>query len=221
MRTIEVNLYQFGELSDSAKEVARKRHREIIHEDNFWSEFAIEEAIEFGKLMGFDFKMRAIPLHGGRTRQEPCVYWTGFSSQGDGACFEASWSAKAVQTGKVKENAPTDELLGRIARIFEEVGAQFPTATFTVSHSGRYYHKNSTIFDVDSGVESDDEMTEKVAKFGDFANTEEALIEVTRDFMEWIYRQLEKANDYEYSDECVNQYLNDSDTEYTEDGERA
>ena len=216
MRTIEVNLYQFNELSDSAKEVVRNWYREAGRGDNFFAEYVIDDAIELGKLMGFDFKTRGVKLHGGGMREKPCIYWSGFSSQGDGACFEASWSAKAVQTGKIKENAPTDKLLGCVALELERIALIFPTATFTVSHQGRYYHKNSTDFDIS--------ITDNEGQQIDTLQTAAAALDLianTKDFMGWIYRQLERAYDYEQSNEAVDENIVANGYEFTIDGKRA
>lgn len=215
MKIIEVKAYKFSELSDAAKEKARDWYREGNMDDNFWSEYVIDEAVEQGKLLGIDFKERRVPLMNGKTRGEPCIYWSGFSSQGDGACFEGSWCAGDVQADKVAEDwgdsADTTEIR-RIAGVLAEIAKEWPRASFTVTHSGHYSHEYCTNFSVEM-----DEDPDMVVPDG----AEDDLIEVARDFMKWIYRRLENEWRYRNSDECVDEEIEANDLLFTEDGRRS
>jgi hypothetical protein len=79
-RVTETTVYQFDELSDEAKEKAREWYRQGNVTTRFWSECTIDDAKEIGKLLGMDIDN---------------IYFSGFWSQGDGACFEG-------KTGKYK-----------------------------------------------------------------------------------------------------------------------
>ena len=74
MRTAvkHTDVYKFSELDKSAKETAMQNWREG-HLDYEWWDFVFEDATEIGKLMGIDIDQ---------------IYFSGFASQGDGACFE-------------------------------------------------------------------------------------------------------------------------------------
>lgn len=223
MKQIILNLFEFAELSDSAKETARKWYRRCSDGDNDWSEYIIDEAVEQGKLLGIDFEMRDVQLHGGGTRQKPCIWWSGFSSQGDGACFEGTWRARDVKADKVAEGwgeAPETTEIKHIAKEFAGIAKEYPDASFVVTHRDRYMHEHSVSYDHESGIECDDEMAAKVAEFGDRESTEEDLQETARDFMRWIYRRLEKAYEYEQSDECVDGNIEANEYTFTEDGKR-
>ncbi len=209
MRTIETKLFQFDELDDKAKEKARQWWRECDAGDNFWSECTIEEAVREGEFLGIEFKDT------GRKTFEPAIYWSGFSSQGDGACFEGVWRAGACQPEKVADgwgDSPSTTELRRIAAVFGEIAKEWPTASFSVAHSGHYSHEFCTEFDVTM-----DEDPDMVVPDG----IEKELIEVAREFMKWIYRALEAAYEYHNSDEQVDESIKINEYEFEEDGTRA
>lgn len=216
MKTITLNLFEFDELSDKAKEKAREWYRRSSDGYNWWSECVIDEAVEQGQLLGIDFKMYDVKLHGGGTRQKPCIWWSGFSSQGDGACFEGTWRAHDVKADKVAEgwgDDPATTEIKRIAKEFAGIAKESPEASFNVIHRGHYSHEHSTYFDCVGGDE--DTMTEE-----QLIPIEDAMKETARDFMRWIYRQLEKAYEYEQSDECVDENIKANEYTFTEDGKR-
>ena len=93
MKTVEVKAYYFDELSDSAKERARVWWRNASTGDNFFAECVIDDAATIAALMGLDINTTRKNLVGGGTRYAPTVYWSGFWSQGDGACCEGTWRA--------------------------------------------------------------------------------------------------------------------------------
>jgi hypothetical protein len=83
-RTIEktVTLFTFDELEGHAKDRALETLRRFATGDSFWHEGITEgDAKECAKLAGFDIDR---------------VMFTGFWSQGDGACFEGAWNADNV-----------------------------------------------------------------------------------------------------------------------------
>lgn len=218
--------YEFDELSDEAKERARDWYRGVIEVEDY-AEYVIEDAAQCAELMGITIDTREVKLMGGKTRQEPVVYWSGFSSQGDGACFEGRWAAYNVKPGKLKEHAPQDEKLHKIAEVFEHIARAYPSAGFSVRHSGHYYHKHSTTFDCEAG-EPTDELTAAVvaALLGHHLNrsdnfVEEELIEAARDFMQWIYDRLEAEYEYQSSDEQVDETIRANEYTFTEDGDRS
>ena len=212
MRTIETKVYQFDELSEAAKEKAREWYRLASEFDNDFTDCVIEDARQCAEFIGITFDTKPVELMGGGTRQDPCVYWSGFSSQGDGACFEGAWRASDVKPGKLKEHAPKDTELHRIAGEFEKIAKAFPDSSFRVKHRGHYSHKYCTEFDCEPGEPGD------LIDSDDFP--EDKLIEAARDFMQWIYRQLEKEWEYQNSDEQVDEMIRINEYEFTESGRR-
>ncbi len=195
MKTKSYNVYSFAELSGAARERAIEAHRQFIAEQ--WDgETTIEDAKQMLAFAGFDV---------GR------VFYSGFSSQGDGACFEGSWRASDVAAPAMKDNAPLDTELHRIADGMAELAAKFPHAHFNVTHRGHYSHKYCTEFAVSVVNEDGDEMPGA-------DEAEKALIELARDAMEWIYRQLEKEYDYQTAEAQVIESIEANDYEFTADG---
>jgi hypothetical protein len=218
MKTIQINIFQFSELSDQAKKRAREWYCEGQQDNNYFAESVYEDAASIAALMGLDIRQRKAKLMGGGIRMEPSIFYMGFWSQGDGACFEGTWRADDVKVGGVIGYAPQDAELHRIAKEFEEVAKDFPTGYFRVKHSGHYYHENCTDFsfemftgDGDDQGPSEDTITE----------AEDALKEAAKDFMRWIYKALEAAYDWDNADEQVDENIIANEYEFTEDGEVA
>src|SRR6478609_10964036 len=77
MKTVTVELYEYKELDDKAKERARNWYRSAFEGDDTWSRGPLETAKEYLELFGFaDVK----------------IFYSGFWSQGDGASFTGQWT---------------------------------------------------------------------------------------------------------------------------------
>jgi hypothetical protein len=207
---IVTDVYTFDLLSDKAKEKARDWYRQASDGDAFGAECVIEDAEEMLKHAGWDISK---------------IYYSGFSSQGDGACFEGAWSAKAVNVAAMKDNAPLDTELHRIAEELAKVAAAFPLSSGGVKQSGHYYHEHCTRFDFEPG---DDEACEDIiyqseedkAHSALVSSVEDDFIEASRDAMRWIYRQLEKDWEFQNSDETVDENILVNEYTFTEAGKR-
>ncbi len=199
MRIKETKLYQFDELSDDAKEKARDWYRQGNSEmfGDFHGDCVIDDAKECFKLLGIRIDR---------------VFYSGFSSQGDGACFEGAWYASDFQPGKLSEHAPQDEELKRIEKEFASLVQALPHSSFRVKHRGHYQHSLCTEFDVDFGQEEEDEVT---------TVTEEDIKQLARDCMDWIYSSLEKEYEWQNEDEQVDENIRANEYEFTEEGKRA
>lgn len=210
MRTIEKTIYKFDELpSERAKDTAREWFRQGMESD--WSEFICEDADIIGKMLGIEIDRKAVQLMGGGTRYDPTIWFSGFSSQGDGACFEGrySYAKKAPQT--VRAHAPQDTELHRIASELQALQRKhFFRLEARVKHSGHYYHKYCTAIDVTDSRTGNDTDVE----------TAKELSELLRDFMEWIYRSLEREYEYRTSNEAVDADIEANEYEFNEDGTR-
>lgn len=209
--TVCYDVFKFDELDDKAKERARDWYRQHALDDEWW-DYVYEDAKTRLALAGFDIDR---------------IYFRGFSYQGDGACFEGSWSAKGVKAAELKEYAPADEELHRIVDALAEIARQHPDATFSVKHSGHYYHEHCTRFsDVEYGEDDPietlpyggPEYQERAAYLG--GRTEE-LIELARDAMRWIYARLEAEYEFLNSDEQVDESIRANEYEFTEEGRHA
>jgi len=114
MTTKTINLYQFDELSDKAKERARDWWRQC-EASEFGAHGDLMEAPETAaKIIGIEFKTHGVRLMGGGTRYEPNVWWQ-LDGQGCGASFDASYSYAKGAGKAIRAEFGTDAELWRIA----------------------------------------------------------------------------------------------------------
>jgi hypothetical protein len=150
------------------------------------------------------------------------IYFSGFSSQGDGACFQGSWYARDVKPGGVKDWAPLDERLHSIAAEFECIAEKFPGAWFKVRHSGHYQHKYCTDFEFEFEGDPIDDMTYDSPEWQDRQKllnaASKTLTEAARDAMQWIYDTLRKEYEYQTSEEVFAELAEVNEWEFTESG---
>lgn len=199
MRTIKTDIYQFDELSDLAKEKARVWWRsgfELDHDSIF------EDVATIADLFGLDICRNG----------EPAIYYTGFSSQGDGACFQGRYTYKPGALKAVKQYAPKDEDLHRIvAGLQAAQKPYFYKLTADCNHSGHYYHSGCMVVEV---IHAEDE-------YRDIGDGETELRDLLRQFADWIYSQLREAYFAEMEDDQVDDNIRANEYEFTEDGRRA
>ena len=184
--TIEKTLYLFDELSDSAKNKALDKLREL-NDFQFESECVLEDAKEIAKILGIDIKK---------------IYYSGFSSQGDGACFTWSYNHRQDVEKLIKEYAPLDTKLHDIALLLE---LSAPLRA-TIEHTSRYYHAETmqiTCYGMD-----DEEVTSEV----------DSLESALKAFANWIYDQLEKQYDYTNSEEHLKEMIEANEYEFSIEG---
>ena len=125
-QVIETVVYPIGELDDAAKDAARAWYRQHCM-DHAWYDFVYE-----------DFAT------GGATREEPHVYWTGFWSQADGACFEGTYSYARGAAASIRIHAPLDTRPHAIADSLQAVQRRnFYQCHARIEHRGRYCHEYS------------------------------------------------------------------------------
>lgn len=215
MRVVETTVYQYGELSERAKSKARDWYREASADDYHYSETVIEDAERIAEILGIEFKRRDVKTYNGKVRQEPAVYWSGFSCQGDGACFEGklSWSVDTVH--RVKAYAPTDETLHAIAAELDALQETYQRrlAAIVTLSGHRYCHSGMMQVDVIARDEGDNET--------DVTRENEVIvIKALRGFADWIYLQLQNEYFFQISDENVAETIEANEYEFTADGER-
>jgi len=195
MRVKEIKLYKFDELSEEAKEKAIEKLYDINVDDSYWYECTIDDAKEIGKLMGIDISN---------------IYFSGFSSQGDGACFEGKYTYRKNSVKELKAYAPQDEVLHTIVKdLYKIQKSAFYRLYARVKHRGHYSHEYCTEIDVYNDENDEQETTKE---------QEDGLTEVLRDFMRWIYRTLQKEYEYQTSQESIIETIKANEYEFTEDG---
>lgn len=206
--TKEYTIYTFDELTDRAKERARDWWRSCEDSD-FDTDFLYEDFQRMADILGITFDTRRVQLMGGGTRYDPKIYWSGFSSQGDGACFEGSYryAKGAVKTMKKETN---DAELIRIAQALQDAQAKnFYSLRASMAQRGHYNHSGCMTVSVEDNRDS----------WRDVAQ-EDDIVQAMRDFADWMYRQLEKEYEYRMSDENVDESIRINEYTFDEDGKR-
>jgi hypothetical protein len=195
MRTEEIKLYSFYELSEEAKEYAINKCRESDgYIDYEWWEYTVyEDFHNILEILGYsDIK----------------CYFSGFYSQGDGASFEANWSYSKGCLNKIKKYAPKDEELHNIAKVLIEIGFKNRwDISSKICKSGHYEHEYTMHIDYfESNIVEEPRL-------------EDSLLEASRDLARWLYSRLEDQYDYLMSDKCIEENLQRNEYEFEEDGE--
>jgi hypothetical protein len=212
--TITSEAYDFGELSDEAKEKARDWYRGCIDEYDFSCE--VDEFITIGEAIGIDFTTHTVNLMGGGTRQEPNIWYDISCCQGNGACFEGTYTYKATAEQELRAINNDDSWVpievaqglaaiqlrnafGLQANICKRDHHYCPEHTVSIElEDRRNYHR------------CDDEINAAEKEIG----------ELMVDLMCYLYRQLSDQRDYLYSDEAVDESIEANEYKFDEDGRR-
>lgn len=201
MRTevITKQVFQFAELSEAAKENAREWWREAGQHDEWWH-CTVDDAKTCAALLGVDIDR---------------VYFSGFSSQGDGACFEGSYRYAKGWRKALRSHVGGDSL-----KELEEIGealqqaqkAVFYGATASTWQSGHYMHSGCMTVSVDV------EEHPRGGYWDDTSAVEEGITDALRLLADWIYSQLEREYDYLNSDDAVEESIEANDYEFDVNG---
>lgn len=207
-RTKTTTVYAFDELDDRAKERARDWMRAIEASDCDL-DHVLDDAAIICELLGICLTTRTVRLMGGGTRREPVIYYSGFYAQGDGACFEGSYSYAPGASAKIRAHAPNDVTLHRIADILRTIQRRhFYRLEATLGHRGHSYHEHSVTIDV----------ADNRHVYRSIGSASEAVADALRDLMSWIYRQLEAEYAYRLADDQIDDLIRANDYEFTADG---
>ena len=208
---VETAVYFLSELNEAGRDKARDWYRETAFCDDWYdSVYEIFEAV--CGILGVELKTRPVQLYGGGTRAEPCIYFSGFWSQGDGACFEGHYAYQKDAARKIRAHAPQDTELHAIADALQAAQRRnFYQLRAHISHRGRYCHEYSMEISVERDSPSAQDMT---------PDAEGAVTEALRDLARWLYRQLEREYQYQTSDAVVDQAITANDYTFTETGRR-
>ena len=210
-KVIETKDYQLAELSDAARENARAWYREGGF-DYDWYATIFDDFEQICEILGVRLKARAVRLMGGGTRQQPRIYFTGFWSQGDGACFEAFYSYRKNASAAIRAYAPQDTTLHGIADALQAVQRRnFYQLRAEATHRGHYQHEYCMAISVTRDSPTWQDMT---------ADAEETVMEALRDLACWLYRQLEREYECLTSDEAVDEAITANDYTFTCGGAR-
>lgn len=212
MRVVETNVFQYDELDDRAKERAREWYSRHVFEDSCDWEFVYDDAVRVAEILGIEIEPCYVPLMNGKSRKTPTIYFSGFWSHGDGACFEGTYRYAKGATKKIREYAPQDKELHRIADELQAVQRKhFYHLIASMNHTGHYCHSWCMSVEVEHNED----------RYRDIGDAEDDIRQLMRDFADWIYDRLESEYDYQTSDEAVEEAIRANEYEFDEEGARA
>ena len=203
-------------LSKERRDALLEKYR-ITNVEYEWYDGVYEQFVESCTEKGICVDTHDVRTVGGKTVAEPSIYFSGFWSQGDGACFEG----RVDDWPKFFAAAGYPELVDLYEKLTEPLSLSW-------THSGHYYHSHSVSFDNEllaTNPHDEDEdpfqhsVWEQVFQAGlVFDKREEDFIEFIRDLMDQLYKDLEEEHDYLTDDERVVEYiLNHCEDELVED----
>lgn len=219
MRTEEITIYKFDELSESAKEKAREWYRDGALDYQWW-DYQYEAFQTLCEFFG-------IKLNTKRGGKYPEIYFSGFYSQGDGSSFSGSVDVvkmfKCIAGKSWKQEFPTLELdfykiTGRNEqRVLGAILNGLIDVTASIKCSNRETSVRSSM-DWDLGDPSGMKQRDNID--GYFSFFEEYIRNVAEELNHHLFQSLEKEYEWLNSDEQVDESIIANEYEFTENGER-
>lgn len=177
-------------VASSQRTALLEKYRYINVEHNNWWDCVESDFIEDMKQVGI---------------QVDKIYFSGFWSQGDGACFVGS-----LDNALTYLNHHHADQFPMLRKLIEMGGAVRATS----EHRGRYYHSSSVSINAECEefwqcANPKSELQEAVIQRWDgmvdkeIVDFEAALAEQWRTYMDDLYRKLEEEHDYLTSDDAV------------------
>lgn len=196
-------IYTFDELPDAAKEKAREWYRNGQLDYDWW-EFVYDDADKIASIIGIDIDRKG--------KNTPAIYFSGFWSQGDGACFEGSYRYKKGWRKELAKYAQKNEHNAEIWQIAEALqtiqASQFYKLEATCRHRGHYQHSGCMSVEVEHAED----------RYRDIGDAEDEVRDQLRLFADWIYGRLEQEHDWLTADEQVDESIRANEYTFNEDG---
>ncbi|GHB33987.1 hypothetical protein GCM10007094_23700 [Pseudovibrio japonicus] len=216
---LQINAYALNELPQNVQSRVLERYRALPVQDD-WYQSVYDWADQAAQLLGISINRKRISKHFYDTA--PAIYFSGFASQGDGACFEGHFSSpgnSAQIVERIAQFSPTDiDLLSIAKRVQHLLVHTDCQLTAKLTHSGAYGCHPGTIQIDAELVHEIDETIQAITPPNGIGSE---LSDVLRHFMHWIHRQLEQEHAHLTSDAQVFEALNTSGFLFTEFGEPA
>lgn len=198
MKTVSLNLYKYDELTPEAQEKALNWYRELNSQlDYDWYNATYEVHKEKASSKGFDIDQ---------------IYFSGFSSQGDGACFEYSGDSDKL----FKDFVTSLNLSPLRKRWLLSQGAPYASG----KHSGRYYHENSCSHTISIETEFSYRVYPLLGHWIESFTTdfEAFVVDAYKDICRELYKALEAEYEYLQSDSVLIDNIISNEYDFTESG---
>lgn len=231
--------YSIRELPDYVRARVLDRYRDWNLHDEWWGA-CFDDFVVCAERLGIDIDYRRSPV-GTSVKHDLAIYFTGFASQGDGACFEGRWRSTAYLSKEVtwshcnltrtvsvpfttflqaiRDHAPKDEALHDIARRLDWFRKRSTLMREWRAHvvrgrrSGTYVHERSVKIEAGCNVTTSDDYCDASAEHAD------EIASALRDFMRWMYWTLEAEHDHLRSDEAIVASLEANELRFDTEGE--
>ena len=201
MRTITETkeVFKLEELDENTRQ---KAYENCVFSDWYldygWWDFICDDVKRTAKIIGIEIDK---------------IYFSGFSSQGDGACFEGSYKyASGWRKAFTDEYGPDNASLKEVIWIAEQLQAvqrkAFYKLSASVKQSGFYMHSGCTditVYNDGSAWNATDDQEEEISQ-------------LLREYMDYIYKCLEREYDYLTSFEAFKETCEANDYKFDEDG---
>lgn len=190
MKRVSVVLYQFDELGDTAKEVARSWFKKNYPDDGWWDDI-FQYVRDAALFLGIEITD---------------IVFSGFWSQGDGASFTGSFRPhKMMAYEELHAQFPKLEVVSELQSRLKELRHPTPVRVEITRYKGRYAHSHT--MDVECASDEYD------------LGTLHAIRDCMRRFADWIYSTLNDEYEWLVSDECVDESIRANAYWFTADGE--
>jgi len=210
MKTIQLNLYEFAELEETAKEKAIEADR-YINVDYSWWDFTYDDFIKICQTIGI-------------TVDKKNIFFRGFYSQGDGSGFVAEIDLPVLLDGivnqKWKEYAPKleldlalPEIDRRVLKLIQE--SKLDTAP-QITHPHRNYYVKAELNENLPYSLHGYPLIEKQLDI-----LEDWLIKIAETLNRFLYKSLESEYECQTTDQAVAGALEAIEYWFTSDGKKA
>jgi len=188
--TVVYKIFKFDELSKEVQEKVLDKNRHWNVEFFDWWCNVYDDYKERLEAVGFE---------------DPKIWFSGFSSQGDGACFDATVDSEKLVKFFIEAGHDKYKKLLRIA---------YNNIQITInSHGSNYSHERCRYINLELNNYRECPRLEKLVN-----EFEEDVEQLRLDFSREIYRSLETDYEWLTSDECVKESLEANEVEFKEDG---
>jgi hypothetical protein len=210
MKTIQLNLYEFAELEEKAKQKAIEDHRHI-NVDYSWWDFTYDDFINICQTIGI-------------TVDKKSIFFRGFYSQGDGSGFIAEIDLPVLLDGivtqKWKKYAPKLELHltlpeidRRVIRLIRE--NKLDTAP-QITHPHRGYYVKAELNENLPYSYHGYPLIEKQLDL-----LEDGVIKIAETLNRYLYKSLQDEYEYQTDEQAVTEAIEANEYWFTADGKRA
>ena len=206
-KIIETEVFEYDELDERAKEIARAWFSQHYPEFEWWDD-CYERIKDVGEILGFEFDKK---------RGSIAAY---FDTDRDAYfAFDGGWTFKAGAIEAIRAYAPKDDELHRIAR---ELSKAARRTCWNVS-AGVRAGRNSASIEVDT----DDwfwgrntPVSEHAARREAQKEIEDAIEEAIQDFCHWALKLLRAELEYLQSKENIEEMIRINEYTFTKEGRR-